>query len=73
MDEKFFKVSLLCLSSGLNFSNSSKKVLRDYELGFIKEGVGAGAFSLLAQVNGFTCQQLVDQCELAVDQLRNYE
>ncbi len=67
--EKFFEVPLLCLSSGLHFSNSSKKVLRDYELGFIKEGVGAGAFSLLAQLNGFSCQQLVEQCELAVDQL----
>ncbi len=67
--EKFFDVSLLCLSSGLNFSGSSKKVLRDYELGFIKEGVGAGAFSLLAQLNGFSCKQLVEQCELAVDQL----
>ena len=67
--EKFFQVSLLCLSSGLNFSNSSKQVLLDYERGFIKEGVGAGAFSLLAQLNGFSCKQLVEQCELAVDEL----
>ena len=67
--EKFFQVSLLCLSSGLNFSNSSKQVLLDYERGFIKEGVGAGAFSLLAQLNGFSCNQLVEQCELAVDKL----
>ena len=67
--EDAFNVPLLALSSGLRFSNSSKKVLRDYEVGFVKEGVGAGAFSLLAQLNGFSLDQLIQDCELAVDQL----
>ncbi len=69
--ENFFDVPLLGLCSGLRFSESSKKVLRDYERGFIKEGVGAGAFSLLAQLNGFSCKQLLQGCELAVDQLND--
>lgn len=67
----FFNVDLLGLSSGLRFHNSSKKVLRDYELGFIKEGVGAGALALLAQINGISCQTLLEECEIAVDQLNN--
>ncbi len=69
--EDFFEVSLLCLSSNLDFSMSSKKVLRDYELGFIKEGVGAGALSLLAQINGFSCKQLLRGFESAVEQLQD--
>ncbi len=67
--ETFFDVPLLGLCSGLRFHESSKQVLRDYELGFVKEGVGAGAFSLLAQINGFSCKTLLEGCELAVDQL----
>ena len=45
------------------------KVLRDYELGYVKEGVGAGALSLLAQMKGANCQDLVDACEKAVYEL----
>ncbi len=67
--EDFFEVPLLGLSSGLHFYTSSKQVLRDYELGFVKEGVGAGAFILLAQNNGVSCQKLIEDCEFAVDQL----
>ena len=59
----------MALSSGLHFCNSSKKVLRDYELGFIKEGVGVGAFTLLAQLNGFSREKLTENWEYAVDQL----
>ena len=69
--EDAYDVSLLALSSGLRFSNSSKKVLRDYESGYIKEGVGAGAFALLAQLNGFSLKKLTEDCEFAVDQLNS--
>ncbi|KGG16522.1 Nicotinate-nucleotide--dimethylbenzimidazole phosphoribosyltransferase [Prochlorococcus sp. MIT 0602] len=69
--EDFFEVPLLGLSSGLRFDRSSKKVLKDYEDGFVKEGVGAGAFALLAQINGFSREKLLEECELAVDQLQN--
>ncbi len=67
--EDFFGVPLLGLASGVHFSTSSQKVLRDYEFGFVKEGVGAGAFLLLAQNNGVSCKKLIDDCEIAVDQL----
>ncbi len=67
--EEYFQVSLLGLSSGLRFSKSSRKVLQDYERGFVKEGVGAGAFILLAQNNGVSCKKLIENCERAVDQL----
>ncbi len=64
-----FGVPLMGLSSGLHFHSSRHKALRDYELGFVKEGVGAGAFALLAQLNGASLQQLLDACDEAVDDL----
>tara|TARA_Y100001968_G_scaffold61058_5_gene51897 strand:- start:1139 stop:2308 length:1170 start_codon:yes stop_codon:yes gene_type:complete len=65
----YFEVSLLGFASGLRFHESTKKVLRDYELGYVKEGVGAGALTFLAQLKGISSETLVDACELAVDQL----
>ncbi len=67
--ETFFDIKLLCFASSLRFHKSTKKVLRDYEQGYIKEGVGVGAFTLLAQVNGISTETLIQECELAVDQL----
>ena len=58
------------LSSGLRFHHSDQALLRDYERGFIKEGVGAGAFTLLAQLRGYSRQQLLQECENAVRQLK---
>ena len=69
--EEFYNVSLLCLTSGIHFYNSSKKVLRDYELGYIKEGVGIGALTCLAKINGISSSEFLSECELAVDQLQN--
>ena len=66
--EKHFNVEILAFSSGLKFINSTKKELKDYEKGYVKEGVGAGAISFLAQVNGVSCSQLIKACELAIDQ-----
>jgi NaMN:DMB phosphoribosyltransferase len=43
--------------------------LRDYEDGFVKEGVGAGALLLLAQLQGHHSEALVEGCERALDQL----
>tara|TARA_Y100001968_G_scaffold332818_1_gene392488 strand:+ start:677 stop:1846 length:1170 start_codon:yes stop_codon:yes gene_type:complete len=65
----FFEVNLFGFSSGLRFDKSTKKVLRDYELGYVKEGVGAGALAFLAQLKGISSQELVEGCELAVEQL----
>ena len=65
--ERTFNVSTLCFSSGLSFERSTQQVLRDYENGYIKEGVGAGAISLLAQVNGVHMKDLVDSCERTIN------
>ena len=64
-----YEVSLLGLASGLHFFHSRHQALRDYELGYVKEGVGAGAFTLLAQLQGASCKDLVEQCDEAMEEL----
>ncbi len=59
---KHFKVNILGLASGYRFKDSNQKVLRDYEIGYVKEGVGAGALSLLAQIKGLTQKEMVEKC-----------
>ncbi len=66
--ENHLNIEILAISSGLRFHESTKKVLRDYEIGYIKEGVGAGALVLLSQLNGVSCRELVDNCEKLIDQ-----
>ena len=64
-----FKVNLLGLASGYRFNDSNQKVLRDYEIGYVKEGVGAGALSLLAQIKGLTQKEMIERCDVEVDNL----
>jgi uncharacterized protein (TIGR00303 family) len=64
-----FKVNLLGLASGYRFNDSNQKVLRDYESGYVKEGVGAGALSLLAQIKGLTEKEMIKKCDMAVGNL----
>ncbi len=66
-----FDVGLVGMSSGLRFDGSSFEALRDYEKGYVKEGVGAGAFALLAQLQGASCKELVHDCEVFLEQLQN--
>ena len=66
----YFDVKLLGLSSGVCFASSSQKALRDYEAGYIKEGVGAGALSLLAQLKGTSCEEFMHEYEIAFKQLK---
>ena len=66
---KHFKVNILGLASGYRFNDSNQKVLRDYEIGYVKEGVGAGALSLLAQIKGLTQKEMVEKCDLEVANL----
>lgn len=47
----------------LNFSKSAYKGLRDYELGFIKEGVGAGGSILYAERCGVSLARITDRVE----------
>ncbi len=68
---KHFKVNLVGLASGLRFKTSTEKVLRDYEKGYIKEGVGAGALTLLAQLKGISSIEFIQSCDDAVKQLND--
>ena len=62
INEKY-DVNLLGLASPLNFKSSIYKELKDYEMGHVKEGVGAGGISLLAYLNGFKNDQIVSLCQ----------
>ncbi len=62
INEKY-DVNLLGLASPLNFKASKYKELKDYELGHVKEGVGAGGMSILAFLNGFKNNEIVSLCQ----------
>ncbi|GCE64392.1 TIGR00303 family protein [cyanobiont of Ornithocercus magnificus] len=68
-----FHVMPTGLSSGLRFHNSKQAALRDYENGFVKEGVGAGALTFLAQLRGHSRQQILKCCDNAAQQLRELQ
>ncbi len=68
--EDFFDVGILGIATGLSFEGSPFKELSDYECGYIKEGVGAGALALIAQMNGISCTQIRHGCELALEDLK---
>ena len=66
-----FGVRLFGLAAGLRFHGSRHQALRDYELGHVKEGVGAGALAFLAQLYGSSSDHLVVACDQAMDQLQD--
>ena len=63
------KVKLFGFASGLNFHTSKIKELRDYEKGYVKEGVGAGGLSLLAYLKGFEYEEIVAECESTIKRM----
>ena len=67
--EQHFSVSVQAYAAGLRFASSRHARLRDFERGYVKEGVGAGGLALLAQWRGVSLNQLVQSCDRAVDQL----
>ncbi len=69
INEKF-DVKLLGLASPLNFQSSIYKELKDYEIGHVKEGVGAGGISLLAFLNGFKNEQIVSLCQQNLEMMK---
>ncbi len=69
INEKY-DVKLLGLASPLNFKSSKYKELKDYELGHVKEGVGAGGISLLAFLNGFKNEEIVSLCQLNLEMMK---
>ena len=64
------QVSLIGLASPLNFHSSKYKELQDYELGHVKEGVGAGGISILAFLNGFKNSEIVSLCQLNLEKMK---
>ena len=65
-----YDVRLLGLASPLNFKSSTYKELKDYEIGHVKEGVGAGGISILAFLNGFKNYEIVTLCQQNLEIMR---
>ena len=63
-------VNLIGLASPFNFKSSKYKELTDYELGHVKEGVGAGGISILALINGFKTKEIVSLCQLNLEKIK---
>ena len=66
------KVNLYGFASCLNFNSSQLKELKDYEIGYVKEGVGAGALSLLAYLKGFQYEEIVSKCEDSLLRMKKF-
>ena len=65
-----YKVNLLGLASPLNFKSSKNQELRDYEIGHVKEGVGAGGMSIFAYLKGFSTDEIVSMCQINLERMR---
>jgi len=67
---KKYEINLLGLASPLNFKSSMYKELQDYEMGHVKEGVGAGGISILAFLNGFKNHEIVSLCQQNLEMMK---
>ena len=63
----------LAMASSLNFSSCIHPALRDYEAGYVKEGVGAGGLAVVASLAGLSNPRLACLCDQAMDQLRGID
>ncbi len=63
-------VNLLGFASPLNFKSSKFKELTDYEIGYVKEGVGAGGMSILAFLKGFSNEEIVSRCQINIERMK---
>ena len=63
-------VNLLGLASPLNFKLSKNKELNDYEIGYVKEGVGAGGMSIFAFLKGFSNEEIVSMCQMNLERMK---
>jgi hypothetical protein len=59
----------LAFAAGLRFHRCRSARLRDYEAGYVKEGVGAGGLALLWELSGRRPEALALACDLACEQL----
>ncbi|MDC3118245.1 nicotinate-nucleotide--dimethylbenzimidazole phosphoribosyltransferase [Prochlorococcus sp. AH-716-K03] len=64
------KVNLLGMASPLNFKSSKYKELYDYEIGYVKEGVGAGGMSIFAFLKGFSNKEIVSMCQIKLERMK---
>ena len=59
------------MASPLNFKSSKCKQLSDYEIGYVKEGVGAGGMSIFAFLKGFCNEEIVSMCEIYLEKMKS--
>ena len=57
--------------ASLRFDRCRSQALRDYELGYVKEGVGAGGFALLWELSGRPAAELAALCDADCERLLN--
>ncbi len=62
-------VQPLAFAAGLRFGGCSSAALRDYERGYVKEGVGAGGLALLWELLGRSPRALALACDRACAEL----
>lgn len=60
---------LLACATTLNFASCSQQALRDFEDGFVKEGVGAGGLAVVATLAGVPPARLAVLCDRGMEQL----
>lgn len=63
------EIGIITYSADLDFSNSKFKGLRDYERGYVKEGVGAGGATWLAVKSGFSPEDVSEKVEELYERL----
>ena len=61
----------LAMASRLDFSSCAHPALRDYEAGYVKEGVGAGGLAVLASLAGLSNARLASLCDQAMDKMQS--
>ena len=67
---KKHNTNLVGFGSPLNFKLSEYKELKDFELGHVKEGVGAGGISMLAFLKGFKNEEIVSLCQQNLEKMK---
>jgi uncharacterized protein (TIGR00303 family) len=64
-----WRMEPLAFAAGLRFQHCRSARLRDYEAGYVKEGVGAGGLALLWELGGRSPDDLARACDRACEQL----
>ena len=63
------EIGVMYCYTTLSFENSKFKGLRDYEKGYVKEGVGAGGSVYLAKKKGFSEEEIANKIEELYERL----